>query len=194
METQEGNIQQPGAFSQAGVSLVVHHANFGELLQKKRLEADLSVADAAAAANATKTTLQAMETGNFSAIDLNPMYCLSLIERLCLAYRLTPEETETIKETFELDLRDYQIQSGLDPDNPNPTRHLTEEHATPSHRRPSAILISLLIVLLVALILGGYLYKGYQKFRLKQEQTDYNLPALLEPPRLPLDALPIPNS
>ena len=57
----------------------------------------------------------------------------------------------------------------------------------------SAILIGFITVLMLVLVLSGWGYQRYQQHqRKKRPSIDLDLPSLLESPRLPMDALPIP--
>ena len=58
--------------------------------------------------------IQSLEAGDFSRINVNSIYCRSIIERLCNAYGTTPDATEAIKGTFDQGLSHYQIETGVE--------------------------------------------------------------------------------
>ncbi|MGN0866973.1 MAG: helix-turn-helix domain-containing protein [Oligosphaeraceae bacterium] len=163
--------------------------NFGELLQRYRLNAELTLNKAAEQAKISVLRLQSLETANFAAIDLHPHYCLPILERLCVVYGRTPDETSRLLEIFQENLETYEAETGVQLN--RELAHCLEENAPAPVARPSAILISSLIILLVLLVLGGCLYRKFQQTTLP-ESRDYDLPALLPEPTLPLDTLPLP--
>lgn len=168
--------------------------NFGVQLQRARLDADLSIAEAAAKAHCSGTTIQRLEICDFTCIDDSPFFFRKLIERLGHAYELNEEEIDAIKMSFDADFQNYLTVSGRNVGQPSTSITVDDELPSHSRQRTSAFLITMLIVLLGVLILGGYSYKQYQRSRLKHAAQDYDLPSLIETPRLPMDVMPIPNS
>lgn len=176
------------------VSLEFPRDSFGAILQKHRVnDAELSLGEAAAKAHVLVGTLRKLETGDFRQIDINPRFCQPLIQQLCEAYLLTEEETANVLNAFEEDWQKYASQTGALYPQDNLIKNL--ENSSPrSHQSISAILISILSLFLVALIIGGYFYRKYQQGRLAGLEDDFDLPSIIEPQRLPLDVIPVPNS
>ena len=169
--------------------LVVPRLHFGERLLHLRLDNDLSAEEAARQTKMTPGTIIDLESGDFSRIHTNPYYCKSLIERLCLCY---DHPSEDIIEAFDLEYNAYAATHAVHFD-PDSSFELNETSGAP--RRLSAILIGVITVLMLVLVLGGWAYQRWQqRKRIVRPAADLNLPALLEAPRLPLDALPIPTN
>ena len=169
--------------------LVIPRLNFGERLLHLRLDNDLSMEEVAKQTKLTPGTIANLESGDFARIleTVSPHYCKCHIERLCLCYDQPADE---IIEAFELEYSAFvqthpasAIQDG--------GFELTQTSVAP--RRLSAILIGFITVLMLVLVLSGWGYQRYQQSqRKKRPSADLNLPSLLESPRLPMDALPIP--
>ncbi len=187
MENLPPAIPPPNA--PAGLSLDAPPPNFGDLLLRFRLSADLSLNQAAEQAKITVSRLQSLEAADFAHIDLHPHYCLPILERLCVVYHRSPEETDRLREVFQENLNTYEAETGVQLN--RELAHCLEENAPAPMARPSAIFISALIVVLLLLVLGGCLYRKFQQTTLP-DSRDYDLPALLPEPTLPLDTLPLP--
>ncbi len=179
----------PPSNGPSGVSLTAPPPSFGALLLRYRLNADLTLNKAAEQAKITVPRLQSLEAADFAAIDLHPHYCLPILERLCVVYGRSPEETDRLLDVFQKNLETYEAETGVQLN--RELSHCLEENAPAPVARPSAILISFLILLLLLLVLGGCLYRKFQQATLP-ESRDYDLPALLPEPTLPLDTLPLP--
>lgn len=175
-------------------NLAMPKADFAVRIQRARLEANLSVADAAAKAHCSGTAIRQIENRDFSCIDDNPFHFLNLIERLGHTYELTDDEILLIKEDFKTELQSYLASSGKSSETSTQPTYLDNDSHLHSRQKTSALLITTLIVLLALLVAGGYSYKRYQRARLQHAAQDYDLPSLLETPRLPMDVMPIPNS
>ncbi len=166
--------------------LVIPFMNFGERLRHLRLDNDLSIEEVANQTMLSQSTIAYLESGDFSKITASPHYCKSHIERLCLCYDHPADE---IIEAFELEYTAY-AQNHSTPSQDGDFE-LTQTSVAP--RRLSAILIGFITVLMLVLVLSGWGYQRYKQHRdAKRPATDLNLPSLLESPRLPMDALPIP--
>ncbi|GEM_PF-5951506 len=176
------------------VPLTMPEKNFGELLRMYRLDyAELSLSEVHERTKLSIGTLQNLENGDFARIDRSPHYIEENIKVLCTLYELDAEETSKVLQAFDAEWQNYANARGYasQPDN---LAKAIEDAAPKSHQSISAILISILSIFLVALIIGGYFYRTYQQSRLKGIDTDFDLPSVIEPQRLPLDVIPVPNS
>ncbi len=125
-------------------------------------------------------------------INVNSIYCRSIIERLCNAYGTTPDATEAIKDTFDQGLSHYQIETGVEASYET-MRDSLDDSEPGQRRRPAAIIISIIILGLVGLAAFSYIFNSCQYRRASNTDTDYDLPSLIAPPRLPLDEMKVPQ-
>lgn len=175
-----------------GVSLEMPSKSFGEMLLQARMDANLSLAEASRKARVSLGSLQSLEAGDFSRINVNSIYCRSIIERLCNAYGTTPDATEAIKDNFDQGLSHYQIETGVETSYET-MRESLDDSEPGQRRRPAAIIISIIILGLVGLAAFSYIFNSCQYRRTSNADTDYDLPSLIAPPRLPLDEMKVPQ-
>ncbi len=169
--------------------LVVPRLHFGQRLLTLRIDHNLDLNQASLLSNIPADTINRLESGDLEKINLHPHYCKCLIERLCLqAYDAPATE---ILEAYELDLRAYQMAHGLEEDTDARTPWGNEEKKS-SRYRASALFIGFVIFLILGTVVVGWLNKRYQQQQVANDSVNHNLTELLQPPRLPLEALPIP--
>ena len=172
-----------------GTTYIVASPNFGEMLQALRLDHRFTIRQLSEKAHLTESAIRDLESGQVSRLNSNANYhyCRSQIERICQVYG------EGISPAPILDAFNQELLKYAPPESSG--EPLTAETAFQEERsrRFSSLLISMVIILLLLLIVGGWAYKRYEIGRQEKLAADYDLPALIPPPQLPLTPLDIPT-
>jgi cytoskeletal protein RodZ len=171
------------------VRLDIPRPSFGKMLLDARISRGFSLNDASERTKIPRSTIIALESGDFSGITISPFYCKCYVEKLCIEYDC---QSDPIIETFEQDYSEYRTRNGLGGDTSSPFA-LEDAVVGKPRLRVSAMLITTLIVLILLLAFCGWAYHRYQRNVTIEEGVKYDLPSLVEPPALPDSPLKLPS-